>query len=260
MGAGAHAFPPDKSLTVVIPAYNEERRIGRTLERVLAYLRESVQRFEVIVVDDGSSDATRDIVRSMAGSEPRIKLIALERNRGKGMAVRRGMLAGEGEWLLFTDADLSTPIEEIETLAASMQAGADIAIGSRSLQGARVDIHQPWYREAMGKTFNRIVRLLAIPGFVDTQCGFKCFTRGAARTVFERSRIDRFAFDVEALVIARRLGFRIVEVPIRWANEPNSRVAIVRDSTRMLVDLVRIRWNALAGVYGARASGPASSA
>jgi dolichyl-phosphate beta-glucosyltransferase len=260
MGARADGIPPEKSLSIVIPAYNEERRIGKTLSSVVAYLADRAPRFEVIVVDDGSVDATRELVGEVAAREPRVRLLALGANRGKGMAVRRGMLEARGDWLLFSDADLSTPIEEAERLAAAIGAGADIAIGSRSLRGARVEVHQPWCREAMGKTFNRIVRVLAVRGFVDTQCGFKCFTREAARAVFERARIDRFAFDVEALVIARRLGFRIAEVPIRWANEPNSRVAIVSDSARMLADLLRIRWNALAGVYGPPASGSASSA
>ncbi len=250
MRPGTDGIPPAKSLSVVIPAYNEENRIGRTLERVLAYLAGRGAPFEVIVVDDGSDDATASVARAAGAGDPRVRVVSLERNRGKGMAVRRGVLEATGEWVLFSDADLSTPIEEIETLVPRLREGCDVAIGSRSLRGARVDVRQPWYREAMGKTFNRIVRLLAVRGFVDTQCGFKCFTREAARAIFGRARIDRFAFDVEAIVIARRLGLRVVEVPIRWANEPNSRVAIVRDSASMLVDLLRIRWYALAGAYG----------
>jgi dolichyl-phosphate beta-glucosyltransferase len=217
---------------------------------VLEYLAGRGSPFEVIVVDDGSRDATAAVTREVAARDRRVRVVSLEANRGKGMAVRRGVLEATGEWILFSDADLSTPIEEVETLAARLREGFDVAIGSRSLRGARVDVRQPWYREAMGKIFNRIVRLLAVRGFIDTQCGFKCFRREAARAIFERARIDRFAFDVEAIVIAGRLGLRVAEVPIRWANEPNSRVAIVRDSARMLVDLARIRWYALTGAYG----------
>lgn len=242
----------DRAISVIVPAYNEERRIGRTLERVLEYLGRAGRPFEVIVVDDGSVDGTADVVRRVAASEPRVRLVCLDRNRGKGMAVRRGVLESTGEVVLFSDADLSTPIEEVETLAARLANGSDVAIGSRSARGARVEVHQPWYRELMGKGFNVLVRVLAIPDFVDTQCGFKCFTRDAARAVFARARIDRFAFDVEALVIARCLGYRVVEVPIRWADEPHSRVGVVRDSLSMFLDLLRIRWNIARGVYGRR--------
>jgi dolichyl-phosphate beta-glucosyltransferase len=234
---------------VVVPAYNEEARIGRTLDRIVAYLTGRGGDFEVIVVDDGSRDRTREVVREHAAREARIRLESLPRNEGKGEAVRRGMLAASCDWVLFSDADLSTPIEEIEKLGAKLDEGYAVAIGSRTVRGADVQVHQPWYREAMGKTFNLFVRLMTIGGFVDTQCGFKCFTREAAQAVFRRARIKRFAFDVEALVLARELGLSIAEVPIRWMNEPNSRVAIVRDSTRMLVDLARIRWNLATGRY-----------
>ena len=251
MGTGSAGVPHGKSLTVVVPAYNEELRIGATLGRILGYLGGRGATFEVLVVDDGSRDGTRALVEGLSASEPRLRLIALGENRGKGMAVRRGVLEATGDWILFSDADLSAPIEEVEKLAAALGNGSAIAIGSRSARGARIGVHQPWYRELMGKTFNLLVRLLAIRGIVDTQCGFKCFTRESARAIFSRTRIDRFAFDVEALVVARRLGFSIAEVPIEWSNEPNSRVGVLRDSTRMLFDLVRIRWNALTGAYDA---------
>ncbi len=251
MGTGSRGALRGKSLSVVVPAYNEEQRIGATLARILAYLRDEGARFEVLVVDDGSRDRTREVVSRLAASEPHLRLIALGKNRGKGMAVRRGVLEATGDRVLFSDADLSAPIEEIEKLAARIENGSAVAIGSRSVRGARIDVHQPWYRELMGKTFNLFVRVLAIRGFVDTQCGFKCFTADAARAIFSRTRIDRFAFDVEALVVARRLGFEVAEVPIRWSNEPNSRVGVLRDSVRMLLDLARIRWNIARGVYDA---------
>jgi dolichyl-phosphate beta-glucosyltransferase len=236
----------------VVPAFNEGRRIGRTLERIVEYLRDAGAAFEVVVVDDGSRDATADVVRRVAAAEPRVRVIALGANGGKGKAVRRGVLDATGEVVLFSDADLSTPIEEVEKLLEHLGRGASVAIGSRSVRGASIEVHQPWYRELMGKVFNRLVRLLALRGFIDTQCGFKCFTGDAARAIFSLARIDRFAFDVEVLLLAQRLGYRIAEVPIRWADEPNSRVGVMRDSLSMLADLVRIRWNVVRGVYGPR--------
>ncbi|MFN0150986.1 MAG: dolichyl-phosphate beta-glucosyltransferase [bacterium] len=239
-----------RSLSVVIPAFNEERRIGATLDRVVEYLAASAADFEVIVVDDGSSDRTTAVVRDRASRDARVRLVALGENHGKGEAVKRGVLAARGEWVIFSDADLSTPIEEAEKLLAKALDGFPVTIGSRTIRGANVEVHQPWYRELMGKTFNAFVRVVVLDGFVDTQCGFKCFRGDAARAIFERTRIKRFAFDVEALIVARRLGLAVAEVPIRWANEPHSRVAIFRDSTRMFLDLFRIRWFAMTGRYG----------
>lgn len=239
-----------RSVSVVIPAFNEERRIGATLDRVVAYLEASAADFEVVVVDDGSGDRTSAVVSEHAARDARVRLVALGANRGKGEAVKRGVLAARGEWVFFSDADLSTPIEEAEKLLAKALEGFPVAIGSRTIRGASVEVHQPWYRELMGKTFNAFVRVVVLGGFVDTQCGFKCFRGDAARAIFERTRIERFAFDVEALVVARCLGLAVAEVPIRWANEPHSRVAIFRDSTRMFLDLFRIRWFAVTGRYG----------
>jgi dolichyl-phosphate beta-glucosyltransferase len=247
-----------RSASVIIPAYNEEKRIGKTLERVLEYLAAAGADFEVIVADDGSRDATARVVGEIAARDARVRLVQLRENQGKGEAVKRGVLASRGDWVLFSDADLSTPIEEVEKLVAKADEGFPVTIGSRTIRGANVEVHQPWYRELMGKTFNAFVRMIALGGFVDTQCGFKCFRGDAARMIFERTRIKRFAFDVETLVIARRLALPIAEVPIRWLNEPHSRVAIFRDSLRMLLDLFRIRWYALSGRYN-RASAAAVS-
>jgi dolichyl-phosphate beta-glucosyltransferase len=170
-------------------------------------------------------------------------------NRGKGYAVRTGMLAATGRYVLFTDADLSTPIEEVSRLLAALYAGADVAIASRGLTESDVVIRQPWWRESMGRTFNWLVQLLTVRGISDTQCGFKCFRREVAQRVFALQRLERFAFDVEVLWIAQRFGYRIVELPITWRNDPSSTVNPIIDSTRMLLDLVRIRINDWAGRY-----------
>jgi len=235
-------------LSVVIPAYNEQRRLGATLDRVLEYVQENGHEAEVIVVDDGSQDGTAALARQYAGRG--VKLLENPGNRGKGYSVRHGMLEATQELVLFSDADLSTPIEEAETLAAPVLEGrAEVAIGSRAVTGANVEVSQPFYRVAMGKVFNRFVRFIALGGIADTQCGFKLFTRDAARAVFSRQRFERFSFDVEVLFIARKLGYRIAEVPVRWINSPDTKVSAVKDSIQMFTDLFRIRWNNLRGAY-----------
>ncbi len=226
-------------LSVVIPAYNEEARLGATMDRLLGFLRERFSGLELIVVDDGSTDGTARLVQE-AGA-PEVKLIRLERNRGKGFAVRRGMLEASGDPVLFTDADLSTPIEELEKALACLSSKADVAIASRSLPGSDVQVRQTFLRESMGKTFNFFVRIVSGLPFIDTQCGFKCFTRAAARAIFSRATLDSFAFDVEALMIAKELGLNVRDFPVRWRNSPDSRVRLLDDSTRMLVDLTRLR-------------------
>jgi dolichyl-phosphate beta-glucosyltransferase len=239
-------------LSVVIPAFNEEARLVGTLARVLDYLHGRREPFEVIVVDDGSSDDTAGAARrAAAAAGGAVRVVANVRNRGKGFSVRRGVEESRGEFILFSDADLSTPIEDVERLfAALLEGGCDIAIGSRAMKGSDVRVHQPWYREAMGKTFNKLVRLLVLRGFRDTQCGFKLFRAPAARDIFRLQRVERFSFDVEALYLARRRGYRVAEVPVTWYNSPSSRVSIVRDSARMFLDVLRIRLNGLRGGYG----------
>jgi dolichyl-phosphate beta-glucosyltransferase len=236
-------------LSVIIPAYNEEQRIGNTLRVIHAYLQRQPYQSEIIVVDDGSLDGTVALVRSCGSALPAISLLQNGRNRGKGFSVRRGFLHARGDYLLFSDADLSTPIEEVEPLFAALQGSCDIAIGSRALPGSRVEVHQPWYREHMGRLFNVFVQALAVPGIHDTQCGFKCFTREAALEICQRMTAERFGFDVEMLYVARRLGYRVQEVPVVWRNSAQSRVRVWWDSISMIHDLLRIRWNSICGRY-----------
>ncbi|MCW5937359.1 MAG: glycosyltransferase family 2 protein [Fimbriimonadaceae bacterium] len=227
-------------LSVVIPAYNEEARISPTLARTYEYLQGLDVPFEVIVVSDGSTDGTAAAVEEFARDHAEVRLHAYLPNRGKGFAVRSGILLSEGALILFTDADLATPIEEYEKLHAEI-GGADIAIGSRPLRESNLEIRQPWYREMLGRAFNVAVQLLAVKGIKDTQCGFKLFRRDVARDVFSRCEIDGFGFDFEALVIAHDLGYRIAEVPIRWRHQEGSKVVLMRDGPKMLGELVRLR-------------------
>ncbi len=230
------------NLTIIVPAYNEAGRIGATLEQMLAWLDVHAPTTRIIVIDDGSRDATTEVVRQRAATEPRLRVEKLPVNRGKGAAVRRGVELAQSDWVLFSDADLSTPIEELLKLCKAIDAGADIAIASRDRPDSNVTRHQPAYREAMGRTFNALVRAMALPGFSDTQCGFKLFSAEAARRCFGRMTIERFAFDVEVLYIARKLGYRIAEVGVRWINDERTTVSPVRDASKMLVDIARIRY------------------
>ena len=238
-------------LSVVIPAFNEARRLPATLARVGEHLAAQGRPHEILVVDDGSSDGTADVARS-AGAD--VRVLRHEPNRGKGYAVRRGMLAATGARRLMTDADLSTPIEELARLEAELDRGWDVAIGSRAVAGARVEVHQPAYREAMGRVFNVLVQVLLLPGLADTQCGFKLFTAGAADTAFGACRLDGFCFDVEALYVARRRGLRIAEVPVVWRNDAATRVSLGGGGTAFL-DLLRIRIAATRGDYGPAGGG-----
>ncbi len=230
------------SLTIVVPAYNEAARIGQTLDRLFAWRQARSPSVEIVVVDDGSRDDTVAVARRCGTDQTQFRVETLGRNRGKGAAVRHGVQVARGQWVLFSDADLSTPIEEIDKLLAAIVAGADIAIASRDTVGSVLDRRQPAYREAMGRTFNALVRALGVPGIADTQCGFKLFAAEAARRCFGRMTIERFAFDVEVLYIARRLGYRIAEVGVRWIDDDRSTVSPVRDAARMLSDVARIRW------------------
>lgn len=225
-------------ISVIIPAYNEEARIKRSLEQAVEFITNHHYSFELIVVDDGSSDNTREMVLSY---DSNVKLIPLSKNMGKGAAVRTGMLAASGEYRIFTDADFSTPVYEIEKLIHSLQSGNDICIGSRTLNPSMIKEHQPFYREFMGKSFNKIVKLLLFSGINDTQCGFKGFTAGTAEKIFSKAKIDGFSFDVEILYLAKREGLKIDQVAVEWYNDERSRVDPVKDSIRMLIELFKIR-------------------
>ena len=244
-------------LSIVIPAYNESADIEATLGAAVACFDDLGVDGEVLVVDDGSRDDTVELVARFAETYPAVVLLRNERNRGKGHSVRRGVLEARAEWILFADADESTPFSEAGKLLAVLRSGAaDVAIGSRALKESDVARPQPWLRRVMGWVFRQLVRLLVMRGLRDTQCGFKAFRRGAARDVFPRQTLDGFAFDVEVLFIARRLGYRVVEVPVRWLDSHDSRVHPLRDPARMFADLLRIRFRALRGVYGKRRGNP----
>lgn len=241
---------PYPRYSIVIPAYNESKRIPATLQAVATCIRTSGWSAEIIVVDDGSRDSTADVVRTFAVQYPEIRLIQNPGNRGKGYSVRNGLLRALGEIVMFTDADLSAPIEEAVDLFAAINAGADIAIGSRWLERARQTIRQPLYRQFFGRCFNAVTRLVMGLSFADTQCGFKAFTRAAAQTVFQLQTIDRWGFDPEILFIALKRGFRIEEVPVSWAHDERTRISYLKDGIRMLQDIAIVRWNALLGRYG----------
>jgi dolichyl-phosphate beta-glucosyltransferase len=234
--------PP--SLTVVVPAYQEEARIGPTVARIREHL--DGRDFELIVVDDGSRDRTIEVATAAADGDPRVRVLAQPRNRGKGAAVRAGMLAAQGDRVLFSDADLATPIEELAKLEERLDRGADIAIASRALPDSDIRTRQHPGREMMGRTFNVIVRALVLGGIKDTQCGFKLFTRAAAQDLFGRATLDGFAFDVEILLLARG-RWRIEEVPVVWHHVEESKVSPGTDAARMLVDVVRLRARMLVG-------------
>ena len=238
-------------LSIIIPAYNEEKRLPRALTRIYEFLnqRSTATDVEIIVVDDGSADSTASIAEEWARQSPSLRLVSNGRNRGKGYSVRHGMLEARGRVALFTDADLSSPIEESEKLLTAIAAGNDVAIGSRALDRSLIEVHQSPYRELAGIIFNGFVRLLTGSPFHDTQCGFKAFLLEPSRIVFEQQRIERFGFDPEILFLAKRHGLKAVEVPVRWAHDPATKVHVLRDSMLMFADLVYVRWNWLLGRY-----------
>jgi dolichyl-phosphate beta-glucosyltransferase len=229
-------------LSVVIPAYNEEKRLPKTLEAISAYLCQRQDKSEIIVVSDGSTDQTVAVSKSFHKEQMPIRVLHNKKNRGKGASVRRGVAAAQGEWVLFSDADMSTPIVELVKLEKAMMDGADVVIASRALQGADISDHQPFYREWMGKTFNLFVQSVVLPGVKDTQCGFKLFKRDIARKIFLGSTIPGFGFDVEVLYLAKQAGARIQEVAVAWHNVLDSKVSPIRHSTQMFIDLFRVRW------------------
>jgi len=228
-------------LSVVVPAYNEVARLGSTLEGITAYLDEQPYASEIIVVDDGSADGTAMLAEDLLYGRDNCRVLVNEVNRGKGYSVKRGMLEAAGERALFSDADLSTPIEHAADLLSAIDGGADIAIGSRAVRGSDIQLRQPLLRQTAGKMFSLVQRTLLGTGIADTQCGFKMFTRRAAQMVFPHQTLERWAFDAEVLFIANRLGLKIVEVPVRWVNSPDTRVRMLSDGMKMVLDLWRIR-------------------
>jgi glycosyltransferase involved in cell wall biosynthesis len=238
-------------LSIVIPSYNEELRLPATLERIAGYLPNLGGETEIVVVDDGSKDRTAEVAESFRKTLPSLRVISNGVNHGKGFSVRRGMLEARGRTVLFTDADLSAPIEEAPKLIEALE-NYDVAIGSRALDRSLITVHESRFREFAGIVFNTIVRVILRLPFVDTQCGFKAFRRECCRILFEQQRIERFGFDPELLYLARHHGLRTVEIPVRWGHSPATKVNMLRDSIQMFVDVFTIRWNAIRGRYPRR--------
>ncbi|HXB62468.1 MAG TPA: dolichyl-phosphate beta-glucosyltransferase [Acidobacteriaceae bacterium] len=239
--------------SIVIPAFNESARIEAALQEVTTCVERHGWAAEVIVVNDGSRDDTAAIVRRWMEQKPYMRLLENPGNRGKGYSVRHGLLQAEGAIVMFTDADLSAPMDEAALLFEAINSGADVAIGSRWLERTRQTIHQPLYRQFFGRCFNLVTRMIMHLPYADTQCGFKAFRRGAAQAIFPLQRIERWGFDPEILFIAQRLKFTVREVPVTWGHDERSRMSYLRDGMRMLEEMVMIRWNALTGKYEPRA-------
>ncbi|MDW8055621.1 MAG: glycosyltransferase family 2 protein [Elusimicrobiota bacterium] len=228
-------------ISIIIPVYNEEKRIEQTLHILMNYIKNRFNRYEIIIVDDGSTDKTLQLLQKFI-EYSEIKVVMNKQNLGKGAAVRNGVLNAEGEYIYFTDADLSTPIEELEKFLSYIK-DYDIVIGSRATKGSQILVHQPFYREFMGKTFNKLVKLFFRMNFNDTQCGAKLFKKDVAKKIFSISKINGFAFDVEVLYIAELYGYKIKEVPVLWRHSKGSKVHLVKNGLEMLVDLFRIKFN-----------------
>ena len=242
-------MPPSVDLSIVIPAFNEGTRLPATLTALMAFLDRDARRAEVIIVDDGSRDDTSAQVRRFESLDARVRLIRLPQNRGKGYAVRTGIVNSAGSLVLFADADGATPFEELARLEAQLQAGARVAIGSRGVRDRTTRVQARLYRRVLGRLFHAVVRTFAVHGITDTQCGFKLFDAEAAHDLFSRMRMTGFSFDVEVLLMAIRSGYRVAEVPVNWTHQPGSKVRVLRDGLLMARDVLRIRANAVAGVY-----------
>ncbi|HET9696622.1 MAG TPA: dolichyl-phosphate beta-glucosyltransferase [Terriglobales bacterium] len=235
--------------SIVIPAYNESERITASLDKILAFITDQHWQAEIVVVNDGSRDNTSQIVREYAKHHPAVKLIENPGNRGKGYTVRNGMMHAHGDVLLFTDADLSSPITEAPKLLAALENGADISFGSRWLQAELQTERQPFHRQVFGRIFNLLLWIILGLNYKDTQCGFKAFTRKAAQVVFPKQRIERWGFDPELLYLARRANLKVKEVPVEWAHDDRSKINPVTDGFKMFVELLKIRWAGVTGKY-----------
>lgn len=242
----------EPTFSIVIPAYNESARLGATLEKVLAYVHAQGWHAEVIVVNDGSKDETADIIRDFAAKDPMVQLVENPGNHGKGYSVRNGMLHAKGKTVLFSDADLSSPIEEVTKLLGALAAGADIAIGSRWLRAETQTQRQPLHRQIFGRIFNLLLRITLGLKFKDTQCGFKAFKQPAVRAIFPHQKIERWGFDPEVLFLARKSGFKVTEVPVLWGHSGGTRIHPIIDGSKMFMEMLRIRWNSMTGKYDAK--------
>jgi dolichyl-phosphate beta-glucosyltransferase len=236
-------------LSIIIPSYNEEARLPETLRRIAEYLPTLGLRTEVLVVDDGSMDRTAAVAESFRGKLSGLRVLSNGPNRGKGYSVRHGMLESQGDLVLFTDADLSAPIEESNKLLSALNNGYDVAIGSRAMDRSLISTHQSIFREFAGIIFNKIVRIVLRLPFVDTQCGFKAFRRERTQIIFEQQRIEGFGFDPELLYLARHHGLRAIEIPVRWGHSSATTVNMMGDSLKMFLDIFAIRWNSMSGRY-----------
>ncbi len=237
------------ALSIIIPAYNEASRLPATLRDLRAFLDQDGRRAEVIVVDDGSTDGTSEVVRQLEAQDERVRLIRLPQNRGKGYAVRTGVVNAAGQLVLFADADGATPFEELSRLEAQLLNGVRVAIGSRGIRDRATKVEARVYRRIAGRIFHAVVRAYAIKGFTDTQCGFKLFDASAAHDLFSRMRMSGYSFDVEVLLMALRSNYKVAEVPVNWTHQPGSKVHVIRDGIRMAIDVLRIRANAVRGLY-----------
>ena len=243
---------PAPDLSIIIPSYNEATRLPGSLERIASYIRRQRPNTEVIVVDDGSTDKTAAVAEQFRGKIADLQVLSNGVNRGKGFSVRRGSLAAKGNIILFTDADLSAPIEEAEKLLQALN-DHDVAIGSRAMDRSLITVHESRFREFAGIIFNKIVRIILCLPFVDTQCGFKVFRRERCGIIFEQQTIERFGFDPELLYLARHHGLKVVEIPVRWGHSPATKVSMLHDSIQMFIDVFTIRWNSVRGRYPRKA-------
>ena len=228
-------------LSIIIPVYNETKRIGLTLKRIIDFMKDKGYIYEIIVVDDGSVDGTPDLVSKKFAAFGAVKVLRNELNHGKGYVVRQGMLDARGDVLFYTDADLASPIQDMEKMLFLINSGYDVVVGSRVIKDSEAKVKRVFWRYIIGRIFNFLVRVIAVGGVTDTQCGFKMFTRGAAKKIFSRQKIHTYTFDVEIMYLAKRLGLKVKEVPVSWSEVKDTKVKFVRDSLMMFRDLVRIR-------------------
>lgn len=243
--------PKHPEISIVVPAYNEEKRLGKSLKTLVDYCKENFDIYEIIVVDDGSKDKTSDVAAQF--SRQNVRILRNEPNRGKGYSVKRGILEARYNPVLFSDSDLATPIEEVEKMLPWLDKGYAVVIASRNMKTSNLVVKQPFYRQFLGRSFPLLVNLLAVRGIKDTQCGFKLFNTEAAKRIVKYQTFERFAFDVELLFIARKMGHRIKEVGVTWIDQAGSKVSPIKDSISMGKDVLKLRWNHLMGRYRIKA-------